>query len=132
MSPAALSDASDVVEVVFSIGSNFGNRDANVREGLKWLSSILTDFRCSSVYATPDCHGGSKEYMNAVAIGITSSTPKRLESLCKDYEITRGRTPEMRRAGNVPIDIDLVVYDSKVLRPNDFKRDFFRIGYSMI
>ncbi len=110
MSPAALSDASDVVEVVFSIGSNFGNRDANVREGLKWLSSILTDFRCSSVYATPDCHGGSKEYMNAVAIGITSSTPKRLESLCKDYEITRGRTLERRRSGQVPSDIDLVVY----------------------
>ncbi|MDE7420649.1 MAG: 2-amino-4-hydroxy-6-hydroxymethyldihydropteridine diphosphokinase [Muribaculaceae bacterium] len=127
-------EANDAIAslAIFSIGSNCGNRHANVSEGLKWLSMHLMDFRSSSIYATPDCHGGVKEYFNAVAIGTTNESPENLEQLCKQYELSCGRNDEMRKSGNVPIDIDLVVYGDKVIRPNDFKREFFRIGYEMI
>ena len=117
---------------IFSIGSNYGDRIVNVRNGIKWLSQMLSDFRSSSIYATPDCHGGAKEYFNAVVCGSTKDTPQNLEQMCKQYEAICGRDDTMRRNGNVPVDIDLVIYDGRVLRPNDFKREFFKIGYSMI
>ncbi|MDE6481191.1 MAG: 2-amino-4-hydroxy-6-hydroxymethyldihydropteridine diphosphokinase [Muribaculaceae bacterium] len=120
------------VEAIFSIGSNWGNRHASVSEGLKWLSNVLSDFRCSSIYATPDCHGGIKEYLNAVVYGKTSLSKKELEILCKKYEAECGRDEEMRDAGKVPVDIDLVIYDGDILRHNDYKREFFKIGYAMI
>lgn len=134
MAPSGLSEANDAVAslAIFSIGSNFGDRHLNVSKGLKWLSQLLTDFRSSQIYATPDCHGGVKEYLNVVACGTTYSTPQDLEQLCKRYEAACGRDEEMRKNGNVPIDIDLVMYGDKVLRPNDYKREFFKIGYGMI
>ena len=134
MSPSGLSAANDAQAslAIFSIGSNYGDRHLNVSNGLKWLSLLLTDFRSSHIYATPDCHGGVKEYLNAVACGSTFSSPQDLEQLCKRYEAACGRDEEMRKNGNVPIDIDLVIFDNRVLRPNDFKREFFKIGYGMI
>lgn len=134
MSQSDSSDANGAIAslAIFSIGSNCGDRLANVKNGIEWLSQLLTDFRSSSIYATPDCHGGIREYFNAVACGMTYDTPVNLEYLCKQYETLCGRDDTMRRSGNVPVDIDLVVYNGQVLRPNDFKREFFKIGYSMI
>ena len=119
-------------EAIFSIGSNCGCRYENVSKGIKWLSEFLTDFSCSTIYATPDCHGGSKEYLNAVARGITRLSPDRLESICKEYEEANGRDKTSRKLGNVPVDIDLVVYGKSILRAKDYKCEFFQIGYGMI
>ena len=128
----AETDEAAASEVIFSIGSNCGCRYENVKKGIIWLSGLLTDFRCSTIYATPDCHGGSKEYLNAVARGLTSLPPDRLESICKKYEEANGRDDISRKMGNVPIDIDLVVYGNSILRTKDYKCEFFRIGYCMI
>lgn len=125
-------NANSAVEVVFSIGSNFSDRHASVSHGIDWLSTFLSDFRHSTIYATPDCHGSNREYLNAVAAGKTIISPEELDSLCKKYEAECGRDENMRKNGDVPVDIDLVVYDNRILRPNDYKREFFQIGYRMI
>lgn len=117
---------------IFSIGSNCGDRLNNVREGLNWLSQYLYGFKSSSIYPTPDCQGGVKIYFNAVACGTTQLSAALLIQMCKQYELSHGRDQEKRLSGDVPIDIDLVVFNDSVLRPNDFKREFFKIGYSMI
>ncbi|MDE6017685.1 MAG: 2-amino-4-hydroxy-6-hydroxymethyldihydropteridine diphosphokinase [Muribaculaceae bacterium] len=120
------------VKAVLSIGSNFGERQENVASGIKWLSEMLTDVSCSHIYATPDCHGGFREYINAVLSGYTILTPLELDTKCKQFELEHGRTLEARKAGNVAIDIDLVIYGNDILRPKDFAREFFKIGYSCI
>ncbi|MDE6291507.1 MAG: 2-amino-4-hydroxy-6-hydroxymethyldihydropteridine diphosphokinase, partial [Muribaculaceae bacterium] len=80
-------------------------------------------------YFTPDCHGGERKYMNAVILGRTSLTPDELESTCKEYEAACGRNAEARANGDVPVDVDLVVYDGCVLREKDFRCEFFLKGY---
>lgn len=120
------------VLAVFSIGSNCGDRLSNVQIGINWLDSILSDFRSSHIYATPDCHGGYREYMNAVVKGITTLSPEQIEKQCKEFEISNGRDCKARAAGDVPLDIDLVIYDDIILRPKDFTREFFKIGYESI
>lgn len=120
------------VPAVFSIGSNCGDRLSNVQNGINWLTSILSDFGISHIYATPDCHGGHREYMNAVVKGLTTLSPEQIEKLCKEFEISNGRDCKARAAGDVPLDIDLVIYDGEILRPKDFAREFFKIGYESI
>ncbi|MDE6290816.1 MAG: 2-amino-4-hydroxy-6-hydroxymethyldihydropteridine diphosphokinase, partial [Muribaculaceae bacterium] len=78
-------------EALFCIGSNCGDREANVSMALDWLTGILTEQRHSPIYFTPDCHGGERKYMNAVILGRTSLTPDELESTCKEYEAACGR-----------------------------------------
>ena len=77
-------------------------------------------------------HGGFREYINAVLSGYTLLTPLELDTKCKQFELEHGRTLEARKAGNVAIDIDLVIYGNDILRPKDFAREFFKIGYSCI
>ena len=116
-------------EAVICIGSNCGNRNKRVEAALKWLSEILRDFRHSHIYATPDCKGGQREYMNAVCLGKTSLSYSMLETLFKEYELKNGRNRAARETGDVPVDVDVVVYGDVVLRERDYESDFFRIGY---
>ncbi|MDE6696403.1 MAG: 2-amino-4-hydroxy-6-hydroxymethyldihydropteridine diphosphokinase [Muribaculaceae bacterium] len=120
------------VPVVFSIGSNCGDRLSNVQIGINWLSTIVYDFKSSHIYATPDCHGGYREYMNAVVKGITTLSPEHIEKISKEFEIANGRDCIARAAGDVPLDIDLVIYEDVILRPKDYAREFFKIGYESI
>lgn len=114
--------------MILSVGSNCGDRELQVSSGIEWLTSILSESRASSVYTTGDCHGGIRDYMNAVVIGRTTTEIEDLDRQCKEYELTHGRTAEARRKGDVPVDIDIVVYDEEIIRPKDYKHDFFRIG----
>ncbi len=123
---------SEDTEVIFCIGSNCGDRERNVASSLAWLSQILTSCRHSQIYATPDCHGGPRKYMNAVAIGFTSLTPQELNCLCKEREIACGRDSSAREAGDVPVDIDLVVYGDEILREKDYRSEFFIRGFLAI
>ncbi len=115
-------------EAILCIGSKCGGRERNVAAAVKWRTEILIDFRHSPIYATPDCHGGQREYMNAVCVGLTDLSSAELDALCKEYELRMGRDAEARAAGDVPVDIDVVVFDGKVLREKDYQSEFFRKG----
>lgn len=123
---------SEPTEVIFCVGSNCNDREASVEAALKWLSEMLMDFRRSPIYATPDCHGGQREYMNAVAIGKTMLQPPELELACKEYEVACGRDAAARAAGDVPVDVDTVVYGNTVLRIKDYRCEFFLRGYKYL
>lgn len=115
--------------VVLSFGANCGNRDKAVEEAMQWCSRFLENFRKSSIYETdPFGHPGPR-YMNSVAIGFYKSDPDYLESECKRYELAHGRNDETRRNNLVPIDIDIVMIDDVILRPRDFRCEFFQKGY---
>ncbi|MBD5172621.1 MAG: 2-amino-4-hydroxy-6-hydroxymethyldihydropteridine diphosphokinase [Bacteroidales bacterium] len=121
------------ISVVVSLGSNFGLREESVSNAIDFLRSLKEDdFEVSHIYETPDIHGLSHPYMNAVAFFSTSIALKDLSIIFKDYEILHGRTPEMRLKGLVPIDIDIVIVDGNIIRPKDFRCDFFRIGYESL
>lgn len=116
-------------EAIFCIGSNCGSREKNVASSLDWLSQLLSSFRHSPIYATPDCHGGPRKYLNAVAIGYTQLSPGELNRLCKERELACGRDDAARKVGDVPVDIDLVVYGAEILREKDYGSEFFTKGF---
>ncbi|MDE6511394.1 MAG: 2-amino-4-hydroxy-6-hydroxymethyldihydropteridine diphosphokinase [Muribaculaceae bacterium] len=119
---------SEPTEAIFCIGSNCGDREGNVAKALSWLTGKMSYFSHSTIYATPDCHGGQREYMNAVGMGITGLTSASLERLCKEYETSCGRDSHARSVGDVPIDVDVVVFDGVILRERDYGSEFFLKG----
>ena len=118
--------------VVLSFGSNYGNRRENVEKALAWVDSILTETMKSGVYETPEVHGFGASYYNAVACGKSSVGCDELNALQKEYEKACGRNEESRRRKEVPIDIDIVMWGDKIVRPVDFSREFFQIGLRQI
>lgn len=123
---------SNAVVVYLSVGSNCGDRSTQVTLGTEWLKGILLEFQVSSIYSTGDCHGGPRDYHNAVVKGKTEYSPEKLDILCKEYERCHGRSDDARKRGDVPVDIDVVEYDGEILRPKDYYRKFFRLGYQQL
>ncbi len=121
-----------MTEYVFSVGSDYGDRAEAVKEAIAWLSTVLVDCKSSDVYETPPVGHRGSNYMNAVVIGKSDLDADDLDHLCKEYEFSHGRDAEARNNGQVPVDIDIVVADGNVVRPKDFKCNFFKIGYCQL
>lgn len=119
-------------EVFLSFGSNYGDKKGNVEAALRWIGSLLDDTQSSDVYETPEVHGYGASYFNAVACGKTGLELEEFNRRLKVYERDCGRTDEARIRKEVPIDIDIVIWDGEIIRPVDFSREFFRIGYEDI
>lgn len=119
--------------IVLSVGSNSGDRNKNVSTALRRLSEILGgDASVSDIYETPDAHGGVCRYMNAVMAGYTELTIEECDRFCKLIETEAGRDNECRKRGEVPVDVDIVVWDGKVVRERDYRQNFFTIGFGQI
>lgn len=119
-------------EVLLSIGSNVTPRRDRVAAALESIGSLLDDSMASDIYETPEIHGIGRPYMNAVVSGKTDMGFERLRETTKRLELEAGRDANARERGDVHVDIDIVVWNGVVLRPNDFRQPFFRIGAGMI
>jgi 2-amino-4-hydroxy-6-hydroxymethyldihydropteridine diphosphokinase len=92
------------------LGSNEGDRLANLRAARELLSRSLSVIASSSVYETapqgevPD----QADFLNAVIEVETELGPHDLLGVCKGVERELGRQPGGARHGPRPIDVDLL------------------------
>lgn len=63
-------------------------------------------------------------YMNRVARLYTAMSPEALQDCLKDIEQRNGRTPDDKQRGIVALDIDLLTYDGRILRPKDWDKHY--------
>lgn len=112
-----------------SVGSNYSSGDKYVRKALIFLKESFADVRSSSVYMTPSVNpDDASVYYNAV-VGCMiddNTSSDILQERLKTYESLAGRTHDSKK---VIIDLDLVVFDGEIVRPVDFSRRYFSIGY---
>ncbi|MDE7369696.1 MAG: 2-amino-4-hydroxy-6-hydroxymethyldihydropteridine diphosphokinase [Muribaculaceae bacterium] len=119
-------------KVVIGIGSNVELRDKRVEDAISFLETQFTDTKASVAYNTLPEGNALHQYTNAVLEGLTEMSEAEVSAMLKEYELTNGRTPELKAQDIVTIDLDLTVYDDKILRPDDFKSLYFTIGYNQI
>lgn len=118
--------------VVISIGSNYGDKESQVKKAIEWLKGFLQEFKVSDIYTTPCAMHQGQDYLNAVVTGKSGLDIELLNTELKDYERAAGRDDECRRKGRVPIDIDIVMSDGKILKEWDFRQQFFKKGYQQL
>lgn len=106
------------------LGSNTPDRETRVRDAIAHISTVLISPEVSSLYETPAISGDGTTYTNAVIHGLTNLSSDQLVTFLKDWESLQERTPDA-----VTIDLDLVIYDGRILRPVDFDRHYFNRGY---
>lgn len=96
--------------VVFSLGTNLGDRDNTLQGAVDLLSSsrLLHRVRVSAVYET-DPVGGPEQpsYLNAVVVCESDAAPVELLGLAYQVEQAHGRTRE-ERWGPRTLDVDLL------------------------
>ena len=112
-----------LVPAGIALGSNLGDRAAELGAGVAFLRSLAVDGRArvsSTLETAPvDCPPGSPPFLNAVAeirIDTEALPPRTLLEKLKAFEASRGRTAARDRAGSHevnaprPLDLDILYY----------------------
>jgi 2-amino-4-hydroxy-6-hydroxymethyldihydropteridine diphosphokinase len=102
--------------VVVALGSNLGDRRANVDYAIERLGVLLRPLRVSSVIETPpfDVPDEQPPYLNAVVVGETALTPEALMAELQTLEQERGRERRSFRAART-LDVDLILYGDRIV-----------------
>lgn len=101
------------------LGSNLGDRDANLRAALHALAQHMAIRRVSDVYDTaPVLYTQQPRFHNLVAEVHTTLAPEELLHRAKDIERKLGREAGPRY-GPRPIDIDILLYGDLVIARDD-------------
>jgi len=106
-----------LTEVHLGLGSNLGDRRANLAAALRLLSRMLRIEAVSSLYETEPVGGPPQApFYNAVVRAECGLAPLALLRFVKNVETELGRRPYGQRWGPRPIDIDLLLHGDTVLQ----------------
>lgn len=118
--------------ITICIGSNCGDRLAAISSAITGCRHFLNECKVSDIYETPEIHGKGAPYLNAVLSGRCDKDFAEMQASFKQMEIDCGRDELCRQQGRVPLDIDIVIWNSDIVRPSDFAQSFFQLGYSQL
>jgi 2-amino-4-hydroxy-6-hydroxymethyldihydropteridine diphosphokinase len=101
--------------IVLSLGSNLGDRLANLQLGMDVLGGAGLDLQAvSSVYETDPVGGVDQaDYLNAVLLAGSSLPPRDILARCAAAEAAAGRV-RTQRWGPRTLDVDIIVCGSVV------------------
>jgi 2-amino-4-hydroxy-6-hydroxymethyldihydropteridine diphosphokinase len=105
-----------VATVYLGLGTNLGDRLANLRLALARLRTLARLEDVSSLYETqPQGVSDQPLFLNAVCRVTTGLEPQSLLRFLKNLEREIGRRPGGERWGPRPIDLDILLYDDRVV-----------------
>lgn len=102
--------------VAVALGSNLGDRRANIEWAVERLAALLSGSRASSIIETDpvDVPDEQPRYLNAAVVGETGLEPHELLRDLTALERERGRTRPSLRAART-LDIDLILHGDRIL-----------------
>lgn len=119
------SASSSLVPVGIALGSNLGNRAAELEAGFAFLQTLsAAPIRRSSILETApvDCPPGSASFLNAVAelqVDPAKLPPRELLGRLQAFERQRGRPLEHGRNSPRPLDLDVLYFGNAILQEHD-------------
>ncbi len=67
-------------------------------------------------------------FLNQVARFTTSLPIEKVSAILKELELIAGRTPKSKQREEIPLDIDILMHNDVVIRPEEMKRDYIIRG----
>ncbi|MDD2890613.1 MAG: 2-amino-4-hydroxy-6-hydroxymethyldihydropteridine diphosphokinase [bacterium] len=106
--------------IYLGIGSNLGDRLANIKTAIKELSSFVEIKKSSSIYETsPWGHKKQPDFLNCVVYGATSLKPLELLEKLQSIEKLLKKDPKKEKFGPRTIDMDILFYnDESIIFPD--------------
>lgn len=97
------------------LGSNVGDRRANLKAGLEQIEPVIAIDGLSWVYRTePLGYEAQPDFWNMAATGVTALTPHQLLEAMLAVEGRLGRQRSFRNAPRT-LDIDLLLFDDTIV-----------------
>ena len=114
------------------MGSNT-NRFTQLSDARKVLSEAFPDIHFGELMETQAIGSGfHSPFSNQLARFSTTLSSESVHNLFKEMERHSERLTGDKAQGIVKLDIDLLTFDNKVLKPEDMKREYIRRGISLL
>lgn len=139
--PQPAAAPSGIHSAVLCFGSNCGDSHSAFMHALQQIErdpatvgidAVSEAYRTPEAYAQHTSAAALPTYLNMVVSLRTRLGRDRLDVRLKKLETDAGRDEQCRLKGEVPLDLDIVIFDGEVIRRRDYESDFFRIGHSQI
>lgn len=117
---------------IICIGSNVAERLDIVRRAMSELEQWLRITATSEYYEFDDDSGVGKPYVNIVVAGIPLIDFETMQTNIKILERSYGRDAASKRRGVMPLDIDVVVWEGRVIDREQYMRPYFLHGLAGI
>jgi len=105
--------------IFLSLGTNVGDKNKNLLEGLTFLKEFVNILSISSVYKTePLLYEDQEDFLNIVIEIDYQGTAKSLLLIIKDIEIQMGRKKTFRYGPRI-IDIDIIFFKGEEINEED-------------
>ena len=108
-----------MARVIFSIGTNMGNRQENLGKSIDKIGDFFNLKKISSTYSS-EAIGflTDKIFYNIAVLIETKLSPEEVLSITKEIELDMGRQMKGIMSDRI-IDIDIVFYDDEIIeKPN--------------
>lgn len=106
-------------QVYLGLGANLGDRQSNLLQALQQIRTFAAIQKISSAYETrPVGYLDQPDFLNLVCHVSTKLSPQALLHTVKRIEKYLGRQASFRNAPR-PIDIDILLYDDRVIETPD-------------
>ena len=114
------------------MGSNT-DRSAQLSVARKALRATFPDILFGEMMETEAVGSGfHSPFSNQLAKFSTTLSSDSVHDFFKELERRSGRIPEDKAQGIVKLDIDLLVFDNKILKPEDMEREYIRRGIAIL
>ncbi|RMF95468.1 MAG: 2-amino-4-hydroxy-6-hydroxymethyldihydropteridine diphosphokinase [Candidatus Schekmanbacteria bacterium] len=111
-------------KVYLSLGSNCGNKEENLNSAIEEISKIKNTEvkKISSKYLTePYGYESSQWFLNCAVLIETSLLPDELLEALSSIEKKYGRTKERESGKDRTIDIDILLYENKIINERNLE-----------
>jgi 2-amino-4-hydroxy-6-hydroxymethyldihydropteridine diphosphokinase len=117
-----------MVEAYIALGSNLGDREANIKKAFDALKERIQIVKTSSLYETKPMYVEDQGlFLNCAAKIETNLAPEELLKFLKNIEQKLGRKT-LGRNGPRIIDLDILFYGDQILKENDLQVPHPKIG----
>ena len=120
---------SNMTSFVIGLASNTDDAEFQMEQAVQTLQTIFRKSSVSNFYQSASISGDGSTYTNAVMAGLTEMSHNALSEKPKKLELKHGRDEQARREKRVTLDLDLVIWDGRIERQNDFEQPYFNRGY---
>lgn len=122
----------DKNQAVALIGSNHRLKGRFIESAMMALSELFQISARSEIVKSFDVEGSGTVYANLVCLLRTGLPLEEVSELVKGIERRLGRSSCSKARGVVEIDIDIVIWNDKVIRPADASRPYFSEPYAVL
>jgi 2-amino-4-hydroxy-6-hydroxymethyldihydropteridine diphosphokinase len=122
-----------MTKALLSLGANTPDKKERLALTIDAIAQIARIEAQTPIYETPaEGSIATKPYANALVVIETHAEYDELRTTFKQWEIDAGRTPESKAQGLIPLDIDIVTWNDKVIKERDMEFEYMKKGLELL